>query len=328
MHRAQPRKFCIVGLGGHARTKIVPALAANGQELVGVVTGKASSPVESARQFRRLEDALAMLPRDTVFYVATPPHLHAAQAITIAAAGFDQFIEKPAFVMASDAAAAIGSAREREALLVEAFMYRHTRSYERFLDYWSKETGKIREIAVAFTIPAMPEATFRSLPDVAASSLFDIGCYPISLLSDLGAGSAALTIVGVAHAGEPERELVRIAGATGGLRIRVEIGVAGQYRNEVRLSLTDGATVAFSPFFYGRPGERRIVVDDGPPQTVSDGNAFETMLALPRSFWLEGQDARWRRMIEQAGTLERLGRQLGEIRGGHPVAVCGEGSIG
>src|SRR5687768_8951816 len=99
------QRFCVVGLGGHARTKLIPAIEANGQQLAGVVTSAASSPV-AAPAFTTVEQAIAALPGDTVFVIASPPGAHASQALAALAAERDVVVEKPAFVATAEAEAA------------------------------------------------------------------------------------------------------------------------------------------------------------------------------------------------------------------------------
>ena len=74
------RSFCVVGLGNHALTKIIPAIHANNQRLVAVVTSQASKGGLDVPAFENVHQALVALPPDTVFYVSTPPDLHFEQA--------------------------------------------------------------------------------------------------------------------------------------------------------------------------------------------------------------------------------------------------------
>src|SRR4051794_10368864 len=93
------QRFCIVGLGNHALTKLIPAIIANGQQIAGFVTSRPNSAdVPSGPIFRRLDEALSALPSDTVFVIATPPAIHFDHAMLAINAGRDVFVEKPAFV--------------------------------------------------------------------------------------------------------------------------------------------------------------------------------------------------------------------------------------
>ena len=73
-------------------------------------------------------------------------------------------------------------------------MHRHTGLYHRLLTSWREEGAAIVAIDAAFLIPEMPAGTFRQRADIACSSLYDIGCYAISLLADLGLPLQALKL--------------------------------------------------------------------------------------------------------------------------------------
>ena len=309
----QFEKFCIVGVGGHARTKLMPAIAANGQSVVAVVSSQPAKNFPDTTVFVRLEDAIEKLPRDTAFFIATPPALHFEQAELVLQGGFDLFLEKPAFVTRGDAERIVALGEDRPVVLVEGFMHRYTQLYSELLAVWAASRERVRAIEISFLIDKMPPGTFRQEPAIASSALFDIGCYPLSLLADIGLGQAGLSVSGLQFAGNPDRTRIHIAGSAGNIEIDIDIGVAGAYANSVRLRMSDGETIAFSPFFYGRTAERTITTSRSGKsaiRTLSDANAFEIMLARPRSAWLGDQAGRSRQMIEVAGRLEGLAQTL------------------
>lgn len=303
------RNFCIVGVGGHARTKLIPAIEANGQRVVAVVSSQPAKNFPGARVFPRLEEAVESLPRDTVFFVATPPSLHFAQATLVLQGGFDLFLEKPAFVTRREAEEISALCARQPAVLVEGFMHRHTWLYREMHEFWTASIGRVRRIEITFLIDKMPAGTFRLEPQIASSAIYDIGCYPVSLLADIGLGEINLEVSEVRFAGNPNKMRTLILGSTGATDIVIDIGVAETYANSVCLHLSDGETVCFSPFFYGRKGERSITTvssDDTRIRTFTEQNAFEIMLARPRHAWLGDQGARLQQMIEVAGRLEEL----------------------
>ena len=303
--------FCIVGLGAHARTKIVPAIAASGGRLAAAVTSSADA-AGAARSFQSLDGALAALPHKTVFFLATPPALHAEQASRILSAGFDAIIEKPAFISLEEAKRVTALSSAQGPLLVEAFMYRHTRLFERLLEFWRDNANTVTSVSLRFVIPQMPPGTFRSRLDIASSSLFDIGCYPLSLLQALKIDANGLAITRVDNVGDPDRERIEMTGTVEGRAVFVEAGVGPAYVNEARFRRADDSVI-FTPLFYGRPGSRTIA-GGAAMQTLEDGNAFEAMLSVPRFQWLETQLERNRAMVYQAARLETLGIELSALR--------------
>ncbi len=306
-------RFCVVGIGGHARTKLIPALQANGQRVAAVVTSRPSNDLPGVQSFRRLEEAVDGLPPDVAFLVATPPALHFPQARLILGRGFDLFLEKPAFVVRREAEEAASLCEAKSAVLVEGLMHRYTELYSKLREFWSKSRASMRRIEIRFLIDEMPAGTFRSERQLASSALFDFGCYPLSLLQDIGLGEAALRIEEAAFADDPDRTRLHIVGAAGDIAIDIHIGVGDSYVNSVCCATMDGETMCFAPFFYGRPAERTISVHaNGTVQTKKfhDGNAFEAMLSRPRDDWRADQARRNRDMVEVTGRLEALARSL------------------
>jgi hypothetical protein len=310
-------RFCVVGLGNHARTKLIPALLANGQHLVGVVTRGSGEQLAGVPQFAHLDDALEALPGDTAFVIATPPPLHAEQAMTVIDAGRDVIVEKPAFVTYFDAEAARARAAENGTLLVEGFMHRHTELYARFRSVWKEAREAIRTLRMTFLIPQMPAATFRQGEEIACSSLYDVGSYPVSLLSDLDLPLDALEIAAIEHPGDGAKEAIRVAGVLTDTTVDIHLGVGPNYVNEVSLETSGGETTTFAPFFFGRPGDRKVsttLADKRREEVVPDGDAFRAMFEVSRRIWRDTQGDRARRLLAATATLERLGEALMRAR--------------
>lgn len=310
---AAPAGYCIVGIGGHARTKLIPAIAANGQELRGLVSRQHASALPAAPVFPAIDEAIKALPADTTFLIASPPGLHFGHAMTALAAGRDVIVEKPAFVSAAQAQATAEAAARSGAVLIEAFMQRHTRLFGWLREDWPAMRADLAAIRIAFIVPSLPAKTFRQSTEVEASVLYDIGCYAISLIADLDLPLHGMAIAGLERPNGRD-ELLHIAGDADGIAIDIRVGVDATYENSVTLRRGDGSSVCYAPFFYGRAGERRVTAIDPDgrrkERTIIEGNAFETMLAVPRAEWAGGQQARLRDIIAVTTCLERLSEEL------------------
>ena len=309
-------RFCVVGVGGHARNRLIPAIQANDQTLAGVVSRKERSALPDVPVFASVDQALLALPEDTVFVLATPPAAHFEQALAILGAGRDVFVEKPAFVTVAEARQAARMATRSGALLIEGFMNRHTLAHRRYLADWAVSPPVA--VDCLFTIPEAPAGTFRSEASLGSSNLYDIGAYCLAALLDVGLPLDRLMLAQVDNAGLPDRERLHFAGELGGVRVQGLTGVDAGYVNSMTLTRSDGTTLRYEPFFYGRPGPRHITttVEGGQHKTdvFEDVNAFETILATPRAQWRSSQSDRLDRMIELTRQLERLGRTLAQIR--------------
>lgn len=308
------KRVCVVGVGHHARTKLIPAIRSNGQELAGVVSRRPGVD-EGAPRFSGMAEAVEALPPDTVFFIASPPTVHFAQAMPALLAGRDVIVEKPAFVTAAEAGAAARAAKASGALLVEGFMNRHTATHRLFLQEWA--AARPDAVEALFTIPSVPEATFRSNHEIGASNLYDIASYILSALMDAGAALDGIELTQVSHAGQPDQERLLLEGLADGVPVSIVAGIDETYANTMRLVRAGGQNVTFTPFVYGRPGPRLIRRGkaDAPTETpLVDVNAFEAMLTVPLPEWRATAELRARRMIELTRQLERLGRRLTVIR--------------
>jgi hypothetical protein len=307
-------QFCVVGIGGHARTKLIPAILANGQTLAGIVSRRPAADWPGAHRFATIEEAIAELTPDTVFILSTPPALHATQAKAALLATRDLLIEKPAFITAADAHGAVLACRPG-AVLAEAFMHRYTSLFERLTSCWKSQRDDVQAVEIMFTLSVLPAGTFRSEAALASSVLYDVGCYAVSLFDDLDLPLDGLSITEVRSAGIPNEECVVLEGDLAGIRVRAEVGVATEYENQVTIR-TAVETTRFQPFFYGRPGERRILregLSEG-RQSVIEGDAYRAMLQVPRSRWLESQPARLTGIQRVAKCQERLAAELMQWR--------------
>lgn len=309
----RPERFCIVGMGGHARSKLLPAILANQQKVAALVTTQPPDTFPGLAVFTEMAEALRQLGPDVTVLIASPPALHFPQTALALEAGLDVIIEKPAFVTANQARTARGLAAAANALVVEAFMHRHTRLHARFVSEWAGLRDEAASLSLRFLIPEMPAGTFRAGSGVAASSLYDIGCYAVSLLLDLGLDPAGLFLSRVRAAGRPTEEAVHLSGQFGELDVEIEVGIGTHYENAVSVETRAGQRLLFEPYFYGRPGERRIHSSGtGAPsiETLDEPNAFATMLAVPKTNWRRDADLRWTSMISAAAALERLSAEL------------------
>lgn len=299
-------RFCVVGVGGHAQTKLIPAIEANGQTIAALVSGKLPEDLPCSNVFGSLKDALAALDRDVAIVIASPPSAHFHQTVAAIDAGFDVIVEKPAFLTAKEASDVIARCAVSGSILVESFMQRHTDLYSRIIDYCA--SNQVVALDVAFVIPSMPPGTFRSGKEVGASVLYDIGCYVLALFDDLGLDMSGLNLVGVRNAGTMT-ELLQLSGILGGIEVNARIGVDSHYQNCASVRLGTGSVTNFHPLFYGRKGIKAIG-----DTLIEDGNAFEVMFQIPRERWLDNQQARFKSINAVTTKLELLGIQLAAFR--------------
>lgn len=86
--------FCLVGFGRHARNQLLPAIEANGQALVGLVSRQSAHARPDAPIFPSVEQAINAVPPHAAFLIASPPHMHLAHCLPALRAGRDVLVEQ------------------------------------------------------------------------------------------------------------------------------------------------------------------------------------------------------------------------------------------
>ena len=312
-------RCCIVGYGAHARTKLMPALAESGWRTIGLVS-RTAAPSTELPVFTSLDSALSALHERTTYIVASPPSAHFRQVSAIVEAWCDVFVEKPAFLLPDEVDSVRRSAETKQVFVAEMFMYLEATVVGTALRLLKRSWHEIRRVEMVFTLPSVPEGTFRGGDGLAGSLLADVGCYPLSLLARAGIPLEGLSLRS-SSTEEARAPLYSVAGRVRGVDVRFVVGLAGAYRNSLDISSTDGAGWAIEPCFYGRPGERRVVTrrgrndsdggDVAVEQLLHEGNAFTTMFSRGREEWLSTQAQRFREMSAVTDALCRLGGQAG-----------------
>jgi predicted dehydrogenase len=186
-------RWGVLGTGYIAR-KFALGLKAVSQEMC--VSAVCSRTEQSARafadtlgiehRFTSYEDLLSANVVDAI-YIATPPHLHAAQARMAIEAGCPVLVEKPFCVNAAEAEEVARLARTRSVFCMEAMWSRFLPLYRQLTSY--VETGAIGEprlVTGSFCLRETPnDDTHLFDRNRGGGVILDRAVYPISLASML-----------------------------------------------------------------------------------------------------------------------------------------------
>lgn len=158
------------------------------------------------------DDEAAFLadPAVAAVYVATPNHLHAAQALRAIAAGKPVLIEKPIALNSGDVEAIAQAARERGVFAMEALWSRFLPVVRAVRERIAAgRVGEVRRIRadLSYAHPQEPGSRFFD-PALGGGAAFDLGVYPLSLTLHL--------------LGEPQAVSGRWLAATSGVDLRSE----------------------------------------------------------------------------------------------------------
>ncbi len=131
------------------------------------------------------DDEAAFLadPAIEAVYVATPNHLHVAQALAAIAAGKPVLIEKPIALKSGDVEAIAQAARERGVFAMEALWTRFLPAVRAARAHIAAgRIGPVKRIRADLSYAHQPESGSRFFdPALGGGAAFDLGVYPLSL---------------------------------------------------------------------------------------------------------------------------------------------------
>ena len=304
---------CVIGLGNHAKNKLIPGLEAAGLQVIGVVSRNPALAISDVQMFLTVADATLHLPKTTLFVIATPPNVHYVQVKAVIEAGRDVFIEKPAFLSLNESAELSRLASERGVVLVEMLMYLENNSVQQIIRELEDASGSVKNVECQFLIPSIPPRTFRTEESLGNSLLSDMACYPLSLLALAGYDLSNLVLVADTLKTKQNPTFL-IKGKSQKTNIHIRVGHDSVYRNRLMLEFDDGRQVSCEPFFYGREGYRKLTRANSTgilTEQIHETNGYESMFLRKRSEWVATQESRYDALGKVSHSLETLGRQAG-----------------
>ena len=312
----ETNNYCIVGYGKHSSTKLIPALEKLNKNIFGIVTSKVSKIDKKYNYFNNLDEAIEKSSPNSIFIISTPPLVHFKQIKTILNAKRNIFVEKPIFVSTKEALIIKNILLKEDLFVVESMMFKHSILYKKFFDYWLKYKKSIIKLECTFLIPSIPLNTFRDGLFISSSPLYDIGCYIISLLIDLGFKLDNLQVNNVLFKRSKVTKII-INNSIDNIELLLNFGLGKEYKNSIKLFTENKKYVEFSPFFYGRAGEKKISHIDNDVINeifIDDFTAFELMFEIPKDIWILNQKKRFINIIKVNSVLESLSNQITQLK--------------
>jgi xylose dehydrogenase (NAD/NADP) len=253
---------------GRIAPRLVRALAAASR---GQLVAVASRDIERARAFATRHgigraygsyDALLAAPDVDVVYVALPNHLHAPWTIRALEAGKHVLCEKPLAMTVDEVDAVAAAAWRAGRIATEAFMYLHHPQVIRAVELArSGALGRLELVNGTFSFfldhPGDPRIDLA----MGGGSLWDVGCYPVSLSRRI-AGEEADAVNAFARFDERgvDRTFLGQLRFPGGLLAQFDSGFAAPDRQRVEIVGGDATLVLATPF---------VPEPDGPPASLT-----------------------------------------------------------
>lgn len=217
-------------------------------------------------------EAMLASPDVDAVYISLPNGMHADWAIKCMEAGKHVLIEKPIASNTAEVDAIIAASRRTGKVAVEAFMYMHHPQIHKLLEMaGSGSLGRVYAVRASFTFLLQAEKDVRLDADLAGGSLWDVGCYPVSICQ-LVMGGRPEKVYAAQDTGPSGVDLALLGQMTysGGRLAQFDCGFETPYRTYVEI-LGTKASVSTRPFRPdgNYPGEVTL--------TVNQGEALETI---------------------------------------------------
>ena len=273
------------GLLGTARINrlLIPAIRASQRsELAAVASRSSQRGSQYAAEWQIPEmtsyDGLLARPDIDIVYVPLPNSLHAPWTIRAVEAGKHVLCEKPLALSVAQVDAIEDASHRRRRVVTEGFMYRHHAQTARIQELLAAgAVGTLRTITSAFTFMQNREADVRLDPALGGGSLWDIGCYPVSL-GQLLARAAPVQVSGMRQDG-PTGVDELFAGTilyANGVMCQFHCGFRATHQTFLRLVGTDGVLEVHRPFRPERREHLLLTRAGNVEEVVVDGAAIFT----------------------------------------------------
>lgn len=304
-------EVCIIGLGGHAKNKIIPALNAANLKISGLVSRDPVKNIDGSKKFSNINDAIIGLPETTLFIISSPPEFHFSQAKKLLMANRDVFIEKPAFLSYKDFFELSEIAKKKNIVLAEMMMYTENKCVKHIFDLIKRRDQDITNIEFNFLIPSVPSGTFRDESSFGKSLLADMACYPLSFLVLSGFDLSNLSLLKTSKKNNKNFSF-HIGGTSNETNILINIGCDEVYKNSIAILFNNNDFINCEPFFYGRDGLRKLnktLNNITQEHEIYEDNSFEILFNRRRSEWIYSQKKRMIALGNATKILENIGMQ-------------------
>ena len=183
-------RWGVLGYARIARTCLLPAIMEHKDSCAYALATRNAQVASEAKTefgFEKVYLSYDELLDDSnvdVVYVPLPNSLHKEWAIKAMRKGKNVLCEKPMALNADEAEQMFAVAKECNVLLVEAFMYRFLEKVsmlEKLID--DGVIGDIRMLKSSWRFFLNRVNTIKEKPELGGGCLYDVGCYPVSLVN-------------------------------------------------------------------------------------------------------------------------------------------------
>ena len=186
-------KWCIIGAGGIADRRTIPAILKDKEnQLVGVMDRVATVAEKIGKKygvpyFTEEKEMLEKTDCDAV-YIGTPVTCHYDQAMTALSFGKHVFVEKPVALTADEGARLVKAFKEKNKQITIGYMMKHHNLHEKARAIIKNDgVGQVNDIRVQFSCwyPDIPGAWRQKKALGGGGAIMDLGVHCIELVEYL-----------------------------------------------------------------------------------------------------------------------------------------------
>ena len=267
------KKICIVGYGSHVEKTIIPSLSIK-KKNIKIISSKPA--IKNFEIHPNIKTALKKIDKRYVIFNATPPNLHFETSKLILNMGFNLIIEKPICLNVKQLSTLKMLSKKQGLFIFENMMYFYSKQFSIFKKYILNKS-KIDTIKLNFCLPNFNKNSFRSNTNLNSSLLYDVGCYPFSLISYLG---FEMKDFNISYKFKNKiLNYLNIDFYSKKIKFFVKMGFFSNYENFVEIAHSEKTKVRFNYFFYGKKIKKKneIILSNTKKKTfiINDHNAFK-----------------------------------------------------
>ena len=240
----QINKICIVGYGLHVKKTIIPSLNIQTKN-IKIITKKIIDEFET---FSSIHVALKELSKDYIFFNSTPPKFHYLISKLILSSGFNVIVEKPSCLKVNQLEKLNNIARKKKLFIFENMLYFYSKQFQILKNLLKKNDTK--EIDMKFSIPDFSKNSFRTENSLSSSLLYDMGCYPFSLISYFGFDNRNYKIFYKTK--NKKINFIKILFTSKKIKFKITLAIYKAYENYVKVTFQDNSFYHLNHFFYGK----------------------------------------------------------------------------
>ena len=238
------RKICIVGYGEHVKNTIIPSLNLK-KKNIKIITRKKNCSFFS---FPDIKSATKQLTKDYIFFNSTPPKDHFITSKLILNSGFNLIVEKPLCTHLKQLRHLHQIARKNRVIIFESMMFFYSKQFTLLKKILKRKD--IKEININFSIPRVRKNTFRTEKNLESSILYDMGCYPFSLISYFRFNSNNYKVF---YKTKNKRlSFIKTTFLSKKIKFQVIIAIYKTYQNYVQIIFKNNSQYYLDYFFYGK----------------------------------------------------------------------------